>query len=76
MLVTFSASYWTGIAPAGEDYGWRLVCFAADSSDHAKASVTEAYRAADRAEAVDAVNFHGCEGAVTNGAICLFAIVA
>ncbi|CAN0013863.1 unnamed protein product [Scytosiphon promiscuus] len=59
VLVTFSASYWTGIAPAGEDYGWRLACFAADSSDHAKASVVEAGKAADRAEAVDAVNFNG-----------------
>lgn len=62
VLVTFSASYWTGIAPAGEDYGWRLVCFTSDSSDHAKASVAEADRAADRAEAVDAVNFNGYKG--------------
>lgn len=59
VLVTFSASYWTGVAPAGEDYGWRLVCFAADDDDHAKALVSEAERAADRAEAVDAVNTHG-----------------
>ncbi|CBJ48393.1 Chain A, Crystal Structure Of The Bard1 Ankyrin Repeat Domain And Its Functional Consequences pdb/3C5R/B Chain B, Crystal Structure Of The Bard1 Ankyrin Repeat Domain And Its Functional Consequences [Ectocarpus siliculosus] len=59
VLVTFSASYWTGVAPAGEDYGWRLVCFTADDDDHAKALVSEAERAADRAEAVDAVNTHG-----------------
>ncbi|CAM9625890.1 unnamed protein product [Ectocarpus fasciculatus] len=59
VLVTFSASYWTGVAPAGEDYGWRLVCFTADDDDHAKALVAAAERAADRAEAVDAVNTHG-----------------
>ncbi|CAM9855573.1 unnamed protein product, partial [Hapterophycus canaliculatus] len=62
MLVTFSASYWTGVAPAGEDYGWRLVCFSAKSSEDAKALVQEAHRAADRAEAVDAVNFNGETG--------------
>ncbi|CAN0543532.1 unnamed protein product, partial [Ectocarpus sp. 12 AP-2014] len=59
VLVTFSASYWTGVAPAGEDYGWRLVCFPADDDDQAKALVSDAERAADRAEAVDAVNTHG-----------------
>ncbi|CAN0353572.1 unnamed protein product, partial [Ectocarpus sp. 12 AP-2014] len=59
VLVTFSASYWTGVAPAGEDHGWRLVCFPADDDDQAKALVSEAERAADRAEAVDAVNTHG-----------------
>lgn len=59
VLVTFSASYWTGVATAGEDYGWRLVCFTARDSDDAAASVTLAERAADRATAVDAVNVSG-----------------
>lgn len=59
VLVTFSASYWTGVATAGEDYGWRMVCFTAEDSDDAKASVDLAERAADRAAAVDAVNVSG-----------------
>lgn len=59
VLVTFSVSYWTGVATAGEDYGWRLVCFAARNSDDAKASVDLAERAADRAAVVDAVNISG-----------------
>lgn len=59
VLVTFTASYWTGVAPAAQDYGWRLVCFAANDKDDAKALVAEAERAADRAEAVDAVNING-----------------
>lgn len=59
VLVTFTASYWTGVAPAAQDYGWRLVCFAANDSDDAKALVVEAEKAADRAEAVDAVNING-----------------
>ena len=60
--ITFSASYWRGLAPAGQDYGWRLVCFTADgegTSDDAKSLVVEAERAADRAQAVDAVNVLG-----------------
>lgn len=61
VLITFAASYWRGVAPAGEDYGWRLVCFAppcpgASGDEEANAMVVEAGRAADRAEAVDAVN--------------------
>eukprot|EP00903_Cladosiphon_okamuranus_P008728 g8360.t1 len=59
LLITFSASYWTGVATAGEDYGWRLVCFTAKDSDDAKASVDLAESAADRAAAVDAVNVSG-----------------
>lgn len=62
MLVTFSASYWRGVAPAGEDYGWRLVCFSADhggTSDDAQSMIVDAKRAADRAQAVDAVNMLG-----------------
>lgn len=59
VLVTFSASYWTGVATAGQDYGWRLVCFTAKDSDDAKASVDLANKAADRAAAVDAVNVSG-----------------
>lgn len=61
VLVTFSASYWRGVAPAGEDYGWRLVCFTTSSGtiDDAKALVAEADKAADRAEAVDAFNVMG-----------------
>lgn len=65
ILITFTASYWRGVAPAGEDYGWRLVCFNTPSGgiasdDEAKDTVIEAQRAADRAEAVDAVNGLGC----------------
>lgn len=61
VLVTFSASYWGGVGPAGEDYGWRLVCFTTDggTSNEAEALVGETKRAADRAEAVDAVNILG-----------------
>lgn len=59
VLVLFSASYWRGAAPAGEDYGWRLVCFTAPTDEKAQALVTEAERAADRVEAVDAVNIFG-----------------
>ena len=59
VLVTFSASYWTGVATAGEDYGWRLVCFSARDDDDAKAAVELAEIAADRAAAVDAVNISG-----------------
>lgn len=61
VVVTFSASYWRGIAPAGEDYGWRLVCFTAGGGtiDDAKALVAEAEKAADRAEAVDSFNVLG-----------------
>lgn len=59
VLVTFSASYWTGVATAGQDYGWRLVCFTAKDSDDAKASVDLANKAADRAAVVDAVNVSG-----------------
>lgn len=70
VLVTFAVSYWRGVAPAGEDYGWRLVCFAAGGSgivggggsatmDEANALVVDAEKAADRAEAVDAVNALG-----------------
>lgn len=66
VLVTFSASYWTGVAPAEKDYGWRLVCFTANDSDDAKALVAEAERAADRAEAVDAVNINGYELTIGN----------
>lgn len=62
VLITFAASYWRGVAPAGEDYGWRLVCFippsdgSVECDDEANVIVIEAERAADRAEAVDAVN--------------------
>ena len=65
VLVTFSASYWRGVAPAGEDYGWRLVCFTAGgdaTSDDAKSLILDAERAADRAQAVDAVNVLGWVG--------------
>eukprot|EP00752_Nemacystus_decipiens_P006514 g5866.t1 len=56
VLVMFSASYWAGGSTAGQDYGWRLVCFTAKDDDDAKASVDLAKKAADRAAAVDAVN--------------------
>lgn len=61
VLVTFAASYWRGVAPAGENYGWRLVCFTAGGGtiDDAKSLVAEAEKAADRAEAVDAFNVLG-----------------
>ncbi len=59
VLVTFSASYWAGVAPPGEDYGWRMVCFTAGDVDEARALVAQAEKAADRAAAVDAVNING-----------------
>lgn len=61
ILVTFSASYWRGVATAGEDYGWRLICFTVDSGkvEDAQALIAEAGRAADREEAVEAVNVLG-----------------
>lgn len=60
VLVTFSASYWPGLSPAGEDYGWRLVCYTADGRGHdAAALVADSERAADRSKAVDAFNALG-----------------
>lgn len=112
MLITFSASYWRGAAPAGEDFGWRCVCFMAtrastditaaaalgadargvvvskddsaetnngdnsdsknghinennnndknnEANDGGSRIVAEAERAADRAEAVDAISVLG-----------------
>lgn len=61
ILVTFSASYWQGVAIAGEDYGWRLVCFTVDSGkvEDAQTLIAESGRAADHEEAVDAVNVLG-----------------
>lgn len=79
VLVIFSASYWRGVAAAGEDYGWRFVCFTSPSDADAtrrndgddgemddvagdagaSAVVEAAEKAADRAEAVDAMNAFG-----------------
>ncbi|CAN0351530.1 unnamed protein product, partial [Discosporangium mesarthrocarpum] len=70
VVITFSANHWKGMAPAGEDHGWRLVCFVGEAGDREGEEgeggegpgarlVEEATRAADRAEAVDARNALG-----------------
>lgn len=49
MLITFSASYWRGPAPAGEDFGWRCVCFTATtaSADNTAAAAVAVALGAD-----------------------------